>query len=211
VRALILLLQTLSVAQTLARRPDLVDAATVVPGLQVELRYAGRDNFLGESVYGDLAVCYLARDAAGMLARAATALAAAHPELRLHVWDCARPASVQRRMWAVVKGTPAQPFVADPAKGSIHGYGCAVDLTIATAAGAPLDLGTPFDLFGRRARPDAELELLERGELTAEQVANRLVLREVMLRAGFHPLAHEWWHFDCATHAETRRRFRIID
>jgi D-alanyl-D-alanine dipeptidase len=209
--ALMLLLQTLSVAQTLAQRADLVDAASVVPGLQVELRYAGADNFMHEAVYGDLAVCYLAKDAAQMLARAAAALAAAHPDLRLHVWDCARPASIQRRMWAIVKGTPAQPYVADPAKGSIHGYGCAVDITVASAAGAPLDMGTPHDFFGRRAEPSAELELLERGELRPEQVANRLILREAMLRAGFHVLANEWWHFDCATQAETRRRFRMIE
>src|SRR5262249_47021952 len=134
------------VAQTLAARPDLIDAATLVPGLQVELRYATRDNFLGEAVYGELAVCYLARDAAAMLARAAAVLAAAHPDLRLHVWDCARPASVQRKMWAIVKGTPAQPYVADPAKGSIHSFGCAVDITVATAAGAPPALGTPHHL-----------------------------------------------------------------
>jgi D-alanyl-D-alanine dipeptidase len=207
-RAVILCLQ---VAQVLAGRPDLVDATSVVPGLQVELRYASPDNFLHEAVYGDLAVCYLARDAAAMLARAGAALRAAHPDLRLHVWDCARPASVQRKMWAIVKGTPSQPYVADPAKGSIHSYGCAVDITVASAAGVALDMGTPHDFFGRRAQPDAELELLERGELTAEQVANRLLLREAMLRAGFHPLANEWWHFDCATQAETRRRFRIID
>jgi D-alanyl-D-alanine dipeptidase len=201
----------LCVAAALAARPDLVDAGKVVPGLQVELRYAQKHNFLHEAVYGELAVCYLTKDAADMLARAATALAAGHEELRLHVWDCARPASIQRRMWAIVKGTPGQPYVADPAKGSIHSFGCAVDITVATADGAPLDMGTPHDFFGRRAHPDAELELLASGELTPEQVANRLLLREVMLRAGFHPIGNEWWHFDCATQAETRRRFRIIE
>src|SRR5262249_54593539 len=205
VRALILALQ---VAKVLAARPDLVDAAKVVPGLQVELRYATTDNFLHEAVYGDLAVSSLARDAAAMLARAAAAL---RPDLRLHVWDCARPASVQRKMWAIVKGTPGQPYVADPARGSIHSFGCAVDITVASAAGAPLDMGTPHDFFGRKARPDAELELVESGELTREQVANRLILREAMQRAGFHVVANEWWHFDCAGQAETRRRMRIIE
>jgi D-alanyl-D-alanine dipeptidase len=206
--ALILFFQ---VATTLAARPDLVDAARLVPGLQVELRYATPDNFLHAAVYGDLDVCYLQKDAAAMLARAAAVVAAAHPDLRLHVWDCARPASIQRRMWSIVKGTPAQPYVADPARGSIHSFGCAVDITLAAADGKPIDMGTPHDFFGRRAHPDAELDLLASGELTAEQVANRLVLREAMLRAGFHVLGNEWWHFDCATQADTRRRFRIID
>lgn len=201
----------MQIAELLAARTDLVDAATVVPNLQVDLRYATADNFLGAPVYGDLATCYLAKDAAAMLARAGSELAAHHPELRLHVWDCARPAVIQRRMWAVVVGTPAERYVADPKKGSIHSFGCAVDITLAGTDGTPLDMGTPHDYFGRRAQPDVELELRQRGELSAAQLANRLVLREVMVRAGFQPLSVEWWHFDCATQSDTRRRFRIIE
>jgi len=199
-----------SVRDTLAHQPDLVDARTVVPDLQVELRYATRDNFLHEAVYGDLDVCYLHKDAAALLARAAAALARVRSDLHLHVYDCARPAWVQRKMWAIVEGTPQKAYVADPRKGSLHGTGCAVDITLADGAGAPLDMGSPHDDFTRRAEPRAELELLDKGELTGDEEANRLLLREVMLRGGFRVLANEWWHFDCATRADAARKYRMI-
>lgn len=198
------------VADTMARHPGLVDAATVVPELQVDLRYATADNFLGRPVYGSLRTCYLQRDAAAMLARAQQHLMRAHPAWRLRVLDCARPLWVQREMWKLVQGTPQRPYVADPARRSVHNFGCAVDLTVATRAGVPLDMGTKFDFFGELAEPERELALLAEGRLTPEQVANRLVLREAMLRAGFRPLRNEWWHFDCASQEETRRRYREI-
>lgn len=199
-----------TVKDTLARHPGLVDAATVVAELQVELRYATADNFLGRAVYGDLAICYLQKDAAAMLARAQALLVRDHPDWRLRVYDCARPTWVQREMWKLVAGTPQQPYVANPAKRSIHNFGCAVDLTVATRNGDPLDMGTPFDFFGARARPDRERDLRARGTLTAAQVANRRVLREVMQRAGFRVLASEWWHFDCAAQKQTRKRYRPV-
>jgi zinc D-Ala-D-Ala dipeptidase len=206
----LVLLQTSSVARTLERHPELLDAGTVAKELQVDLRYATTDNFMKQDVYGGLDRCFLHRDAAAMLADAQDALIEAHPELRLRVYDCARPGSVQWKMWAVVKGTPSQRYVGNPARGSIHSYGCAVDLTVATRDGTPLDMGTPYDHFGRLAHPEHEPELLATGELTAEQVANRRILRKVMLGAGFRGLSHEWWHFDCAGQAETRKRYKII-
>ncbi|MDP2315580.1 MAG: M15 family metallopeptidase [Pseudomonadota bacterium] len=190
----------------------LVDAASVVPGLQVELKYSTTDNFLGRDVYGDLAVCRLQAEAAEMLRAASEALRGARPDLRLRAYDCARPHSVQVAMWAIVEGTPQQGYVADPtsAVGSIHNYGCAIDLTVATAAGVPLDMGTPFDFFGNAAQPRHERAHLLDRILTGAQVANRLVLREAMVRAGFLPLEHEWWHFDCASGTEARRRYAKI-
>lgn len=198
------------VEDAMARHPGLVDAATVVAELQVDLRYATADNFLGRPVYGNLRACYLQKDAAAMLARAQELLMQTRPEWRLRVLDCARPLWVQREMWKLVKGTPQQGYVADPARRSVHNFGCAVDLTVATRDGAPLDMGTAFDFFGDLAHPEHEIALLEQGRLRPEQVANRLALREVMLRAGFRPLRHEWWHFDCASQQDTRRRYREI-
>ena len=199
-----------SVEKTMARHPGLVDAATVVAELQVDLRYATADNFLGRAVYGDLRACYLQKDAAAMLARAQELLVRAHPEWRLRVLDCARPVWVQREMWKLVEGTPQQDYVANPDQRSVHNFGCAVDLTVATRDGVALDMGTAFDFFGELAHPEHEIALLEQGRLRPEQVANRLVLREVMVRAGFRPLRHEWWHFDCASQKDTRRRYREI-
>jgi zinc D-Ala-D-Ala dipeptidase len=206
----VVFLQTASVARTLERQPELVDATKIVNELQVDLKYATKDNFTGQNLYGDLDRCFLHRDAAAMLAEAQDVLMTLRPDLRLHAYDCARPATVQWRMWAVVKGTPSQKYVANPKNGSIHSYGCAIDLTIATREGKPVDMGTPYDFFGAAAHPENEAELLALGELSNDQVKNRRLLRKVMTGAGFRSISHEWWHFDCAPHAETRRRFKII-
>jgi D-alanyl-D-alanine dipeptidase len=198
------------VRDALEKNPDLVDAGKKVKQLQVELRYATAHNFMRKNVYGDLDRCYLNHDAAAMLADAQDTLMRRHPDYRLRVYDCARPARVQLTMWDIVRGTPSQKYVASPKNGSIHSYGCAVDLTVATVDGTPLDMGTPYDHFGPEAEPQNELELLEAGRLGPDQLANRLILREVMLRAGFKLLRHEWWHYDCATQSQTRRRYRQI-
>ena len=60
------------------------------------------------------------------------------------------------------------------------------------------------------AEPRHEVDLWKSGALTSVQYANRLVLREVMLRAGFRMLPHEWWHFDCATGTEARKKYPVI-
>ncbi len=199
-------------AQDLSKVPGLVDAATKVDGLKVELKYSTADNFLKKDVYGDLEQCYLQSVAADMLAKAAKALEAMRPDLHLLAYDCVRPVSVQRQMWAVVKGTPQQGYVANPntKTGSIHNYGCAVDLTIADKDGKPLDMGTPFDFFGLAAQPRHEFKLLAAGKLTHAQWANRLLLREVMVRAGFIPIASEWWHFNCAPNHVARKKFKKV-
>jgi D-alanyl-D-alanine dipeptidase len=204
-----LLLLALSRAAAPPASTDLVDAATLVPGLQVALAYSTADNFLHRDVYGELETCRLQSDAAKMLATAAQALQTTRPDLHLLALDCARPYHVQQEMWKLVVGTPQQGYVADPASGSIHNFGCAIDLTLANAEG-PLDMGTPFDFFGDAAQPRQERALLLSGRLTGTQVANRLVLREAMLRAGFLPLDNEWWHFDCATGSEARKRYARI-
>lgn len=191
--------------------PGLVDATTVVPALQVELRYSTPDNFLGKDVYGDLEACRLQGPAAQKLAEADRLLRATHPELRLHAWDCARPHAVQVAMWAIVKGTPQQGYVADPARGSVHNFGCAVDLTVATEAGVPIDMGTPFDHFGIEAQPRHEAELVAAGKLSEAQVANRRILRDAMTGAGFLAIPNEWWHFDCLPAAEARARFPMVE
>ena len=185
----------------------LVDAAKLVPELQVELKYSTSDNFMGRDVYGDLATCLLQEDAARKLARAQELLRKTRPDLRLRVYDCARPYRVQKAMWKLVAGTPKQPYVADPKVGSIHNHGCAVDLTVSTREGRPLDMGTPYDHFGPEAHVEGELGLFERGKLSAEQWGNRLLLREVMVRAGMRPIGNEWWHFDCAPRKEAVRKY----
>lgn len=194
-----------------AETPGLVDVAAFVPTLQVDLRYATPDNFLGRDVYGGETRCRLQKDAALKLAEADRRLHQIHPELHLHVWDCARPHAVQEAMWAIVRGTPQQSYVADPARGSVHNFGCAVDLTLGTTDGVPVDMGTGFDHFGIEAQPRHEEALLAAGTLTADQVTHRRILREAMLGAGFGMIQNEWWHFDCAPPAEARARYPMVE
>jgi D-alanyl-D-alanine dipeptidase len=136
------------------------------------------------------------------------------PNLTFVTYDCARPRRVQVMMWSVVEGTPQEGYVANPnvPPGSVHNTGCAVDISLwNTKTNAPVDMGTPFDFFGEAAQPRHEIDLLEHKKLSYEQYANRLLLREVMVRSGFHILPHEWWHFDCTDMFAARRKYPVIE
>ena len=189
----------------------LVDIETVCPDVLVDLKYATENNFLRKNVYGDLRKCYLVKEAASKLAAAQKNLAALNWGWRLKVFDGARPRPIQAAMWALVKGTQQQPFVANPSTGSNHNYGAAVDLTIVDEKGQDLDMGTPFDFFGDLAQPRFEDAFLKKGMLSANQVHNRRILRKVMTEAGFISISSEWWHFDAFPTAEVRKRLEIIE
>src|SRR3981081_2560012 len=75
-----------------AERPaSFVDAAARVPGLAVEIRYAGEHNFVGTRIDGyERPVCLLTAQAAGALAQVQHDLAGRG--LGLKVFDCYRPA-----------------------------------------------------------------------------------------------------------------------
>ncbi len=196
----------------LSKAPGLVDAKTVVDNLRLDFRYATTDNFVGEDVYGDFQTCYLQKDAAQMLKRANAELQQRRSDLVFLAFDCLRPRSVQLKFWDKVKGTKQQGYVANPHSktGSIHNYGCAIDLSLATKEGKELDMGTAFDHFGALAHPAKEAKFLANGKLTHAQLRNRLLLREVMVSAGFYPLGNEWWHFNCATSSKTRKKYSIV-
>jgi D-alanyl-D-alanine dipeptidase len=189
----------------------LVDVRSVCPDLRVDLKYSTTDNFVHQDVYGDLDKCFLRKEAAAKLADAQKRLRALKPGWRLLVYDGARPRRVQARFFAIVKGTPQQQYVADPAEGSIHNYGAAVDLTIVDADGRELNMGTPFDFFGDLSQPRLESEFLAQGKLAREELDNRLLLRNVMISAGFLPISNEWWHFDAFPPKEVRARYKIIE
>ncbi len=193
------------------RERGMVDVRALDPTIACELKYSSTDNFMGRDVYGDVDQCFLLAQAAVRLAVASSELRSRRPDHRLLVVDGLRPREVQRRMWALVAGTPQQPYVANPRPGSMHNHGAAVDLTIVDGDGRRLDMGTPMDHFGPLAQPRLERQYLERGALTAEQVANRLLLREVMAKAGFRVLPIEWWHFDAWDTEFVRRHFPIVE
>lgn len=180
-------------------------------GLLVDLRYASADNFVGRNVYGTFDRLMLHAVAADKLRRAVALLGTERPDLRLKVWDGFRPNRVQRVFWATVKGTDRQKFVGEPAIGSVHGFGFAVDLTLTTLAGRDLDMGTGFDDFSALAEPRLEAAHLAAGALTPVQVDNRHLLRDLMGRAGFTGLPIEWWHFDALPADDVRARHRLIE
>lgn len=196
------------------KRQGLVNVQTIDPSILVDLKYSTTDNFIGRDVYGNLTRAYLQPMAARKLAQASRYIQQANPNLRLLVYDAARP---QRAQWALWNALPHMPerqrrqYVASPQEGSIHSYGCAVDLTLATADGRPLDMGTPFDFFGPLAYPSREAEQLRIGKLTKPQLANRQLLRTAMLRASFSRIEYEWWHFNALSRAEAKRTYRRVE
>ncbi len=193
------------------QKQGLVNINTLIPDILVELKYSSTDNFLSVDTYGDLENCYLQPKAASMLKHAQNLLKQSHPELSLLVYDGARPRSVQRKMWALVVNTPSQGYVANPDRGSVHNFGSAIDLTIATVDGVPLDMGTAFDYFGDLAQPRYETRFLKEHKLTQKQMDNRLLLREVMTQAGFLPISSEWWHFNAVPAKVARAQYQIIE
>ena len=193
---------------------DLVDIQEMDPTLLVELKYSTIDNFMKTDVYGELETCYMRRVPAQMLVKAHEILKTEHPELRLLIYDALRPRSIQWILWNTLSDIPEKErtnFVADPRTGSIHNFGAAVDLTVAHKNGTPLDMGTHYDYFGDLAFPRLEDSLIVVGDLTQEQVDNRLILRDAMTQAGFSPITTEWWHFDSFPYKETKQKFTIIE
>jgi D-alanyl-D-alanine dipeptidase len=168
---------------------------------------------LGKDVYGNLEDAYLQPEALSKLYKASELLSKSHPELKLLIWDAARPRRIQQVLWdkADIPLPERSQYVANPESGSIHNYGCAIDLTLADSAGNPLDMGTDYDDFSETAHIDNEEELVSKGVLTDLQVQNRAILRSVMTKAGFIPIRSEWWHFDAFSREETKARFKIVE
>ena len=179
----------------------------------VDLKYSTMDNFVGKDVYGCISNCYLQKRPAQMLSKANDLIQQKNANYRLLVYDGGRPLSIQKILWnSLTQYSPKQraTYVANPSQGSIHNYGSAVDLTIATFDGTPLDMGTKYDYFGELAYPKRESYFLKIGKLTKQQIANRQLLRSVMKSAGFMPIEYEWWHFNAMSRQSAKVTYRII-
>ena len=182
-----------------------------IPGIRVELRYATPDNFVGRDLYSPLDCAWLHVDAADALRTSAEWLAAAHPGFSLLVLDALRPQRVQEQLWASLQGTNLLEYLADPARGSIHSFGMAVDITLVDAAGRELDMGTAFDDMSERSHPVLEETLRARGALSAAAIENRTLLRAAMQHGGWRGINSEWWHFDCGDRERVRAEYvRIL-
>ncbi len=176
--------------------PDYRHLSTIA-GIGIDLRYATRDNFVGRDLYSPLDCAWLHREAAEAIERAVALLAARRPDCRLLVLDALRPHRVQEQLWEALAGTELRMYLADPARGSIHSYGMAVDVTITGEDGRELDMGTGFDDMSDLSHPALEREMLAGGRLSPQQAGNRQLLRDAMSGAGFAGINSEWWHFDC--------------
>ena len=193
----------------------LVNIQQVDTSILVDLKYSTEDNFFGADVYGDLTKAYLPEDVAFKLKKAHLMLQELYPTCRFMVFDAVRPHGVQQILWRSLDSIPPlnrAAYVADPAEGSLHNYGCAIDLSIFDlAADSLLDMGTKYDYFGALAYPRKEDYLLSEGLLTLKQVENRKILRGVMEKAGFTPITSEWWHFNSTSLANAKIKYPRIE
>ncbi|EON77625.1 D-alanyl-D-alanine dipeptidase [Lunatimonas lonarensis] len=192
----------------------LANVQEVIPDVWVDLKYSSTDNFFGMDVYGELQTAYLQPEVAGMLKVAHELLQQRDPTLTFLVYDAVRPRSVQWILWdSLDKPDSIKPlYVADPRRGSLHNYGVAVDLTLASkGSGVPLDMGTHYDFFGYPAYPDREDQMLREGKITQTHIQNRQLLREVMNGAGFKGIGSEWWHFDAFSRKVAAEKFDIVE
>ncbi len=185
------------------RKADLVDLTTLDPTIKLDIRYATANNFLDTPLYTS-ARAFLQRPAAEALVRIHHRLKDQGYGLLIH--DGYRPWYVTKMFWDATP--PAQRvFVADPAKGSRHNRGCAVDLTLYDrATGKPVDMVGGYDEFSDRSYP---------GYVggTSLQRWHRDLLRRAMEVEGFTVYEAEWWHFDYRDWAKYRlgnRRFEAL-
>jgi len=164
-------------------------------GIPIDIRYATPNNFMKQTLY-PVAKAYLRAPTARALAEVQNELAPRG--IGIQVFDAYRPYRVTEAMWEPIKNPD---FVADPAKGSRHNRGAAVDLTlIDLRTGAELAMPTPYDDFTPRAAHAFT-------DLPADALANRALLRDVMTKHGFEPLPSEWWHYDF----KAWERFELMD
>ncbi len=168
------------------RKTDLVDLAALPAHLRFEIRYATAENFLGTPVYSE-ARAFMERPAAMALLGAARDLE--KQGYGLVIYDAYRPWYVTKIFW---DATPRSlhTYVANPAKGSKHNRGCAVDLTLyELKTGRPVEMPSGYDEMTERAHPDYA------GGPAAARV-HRAILRGAMEAHGFTVDPGEWWHFD---------------
>jgi len=184
------------------RSATLIDAATVVPGLVVDMRYAGSPNFVGRPIDGYQAPrCLLTQPAANALAEVARDLA--ERGLLVKVFDCYRPVRAVAdfvrwaRNWRDQEAKAE--FYPDVDKRTLfrdgyiaahsgHSRGSTIDMTLVRADGTELDMGTSFDFFSPKSWTAAS-------NITVEQHTSRMRLAAAMQRRGFRGYPKEWWHF----------------
>ena len=148
-----------------------------------DMKYSTSDNFLKAKVY-DCAECFLRLKTVKAIVEANEAFMKIGYKIKF--FDCYRPLDIQKKMWKIVSNPS---YVADPSKGSIHNRGGAVDITLVDFNGKELDMGTSFDFFGVEAGHNYL-------NLPPEIIANRQLLKKIMMENGFNSFDSEWWHYN---------------
>ncbi len=168
----------------------LVDIETLRTDIVLDMRYAGKNNFVGHAVYRK-GRCLLRTPVAQALARVQSRLA--KQRVRLLVWDCYRPFAVQEEFWRLMPNTRyvAKPIrrKGKPWRGSKHNRGAAIDVSLVGEQGEALAMPTDHDDFSEKASRDAV-------GIPREAARNAKTLERAMQAEGFEGLASEWWHYD---------------
>lgn len=153
---------------------------------EYDMKYATEDNFLKAKVY-DCAECFLRLKTVNALIDANKKFL--EKGYKIKIFDCYRPLDIQKKMWKIVSNPK---YVADPAKGSIHNRGGAIDITLIDSLGKELDMGTPFDFFGIEASHNYP-------NVSDNVKQNRILLKTIMTSSGFNSFDSEWWHYNLKT------------
>lgn len=178
--------QTAPPQEKTKREANLVELVRLDNTIKLDIRYATDNNFVGKTVYPE-ARAFLQKPAAKALLKVHKNLK--NQGLGLMIFDGYRPWRITKLFWEVTPGDKRK-FVANPAKGSIHNRGCAVDLSIYDLkTGKLVEMPSEYDEFTERAAPDYKGG-------TEKERANRDLLRKMMEAEGFTVNKNEWWHFD---------------
>ncbi|MBM4176680.1 MAG: M15 family metallopeptidase [Ignavibacteria bacterium] len=164
---------------------ELVELKELIPDIVLDLRYNSTNNFVHQKLYST-DVCLISRAVAQRLGLVQDSLRKLN--LGLKIFDGYRPRTIQWLMWEIF---PNPIYVADPANGSKHNRGSAVDLTIINlSTGQELNMGTDFDYFGPEAGHDYT-------GFTPEILNNRIFLKSMMQNVGgLTSYTAEWWHYE---------------
>jgi len=156
-------------------------------GVILDIRYAQENNFTKKQIY-PCGRCFLRPELAERIKTLQSDIAKRYG-LRLKLFDCYRPRPAQQKLWDIV---PDERYVTNPAKGSMHNRGLAVDITLIDKDGNEMDMGTPYDFFG----PEA---YTTNTNLPEEVLKNRRILTKMMEIHGLKGIRTEWWHFSLKT------------
>lgn len=175
---------------------SMIEVKSLIPTIVYDLRYSTNNNFTKEQLYKEGKKTYLRKPVAGALANVQQELKVLGYGLK--IFDAYRPYKVTEKIWSLVGD---ERFAADPKKGSNHNRGTAVDITIVDLrTNKELDMGTSFDSFSDTAHTSFIL-------LPKQVLKNRFLLKELMIKQGFHIFETEWWHF----YWEDNRDYSILD